>query len=233
MGFSDSQHLRKMVAGACMLLAPLLFLIAFVVSPELETEAGKQLGVAADDVDRFYVANLVALIGLMLVVPAILGVMHMIRERRPAYSGLGGTLALIGVFAAMVGQGVALVMWEMARNGGDSAANTAVIHGVINDAGTVLPIYVLGYVGVIGVVVLAAGLYMARVVDWWMALFFAAGIVCINVAFPAGLLALAIVGSALALVGLGSMGLMVLRESDADWEHTPDYRGMRPAAGMS
>jgi hypothetical protein len=70
-------------------------------------------------------------------------------------------------------------------------------------------------------------------VDWWMALFFAAGIVCINVAFPAGLLALAIVGSALTLVGLGSMGLMVLRESDADWEHTPDYRGMRPAAGMS
>ncbi|MEA2404588.1 MAG: hypothetical protein QOE08_1235, partial [Thermoleophilaceae bacterium] len=25
---------------------------------------------------------------------------------------------------------------------------------------------------------------------------------------------------------------MVLRESDADWEHTPEYRGMRPAAGM-
>jgi hypothetical protein len=233
MGFSDSQHLRKTVAGACMVLAPLLFLIAFVVSPEFETEAGKQLSVAADNVDRFYAANLVALIGLMLVVPAILGVMHMIRERRPAYSGLGGGLALIGVFASMVGQGVALVVWEMARHGADSAGNTAVIDGVIHDAGTVLPIYILGYIGVVGVVVLAAGLWMSRVVDWWMALFFAAGVVCINVAFPAGLLALAIVGSALTLVGLGSMGLMVLRESDADWEHTPEYRGMRPAAGMS
>jgi hypothetical protein len=233
MGFSDSQHLRKMVAGACMLLAPLLFLVAFVVSPELETKAGAALSTAADNVDRFYIANLLATIGLMLVVPAVLGLMHMLRERRPAYSGLGGSLTLIGVFASMVGQGVAFVMWEMARNGADSAANTAVIHGVINDAGTVLPIYVLGYVGALGVVVLAAGLYLARVVDWWMALFFAAGIVCINVAFPAGLLALAIVGSALTLVGLGSMGLMVLRESDADWEHTPEYRGMRPAAGMS
>jgi hypothetical protein len=233
MGFSDSQHLRKMVAGACMLLAPLLFLVAFVVSPELETKAGAALSSAADNVDRFYIANLLATIGLMLVVPAVLGVMHMLRERRPAYSGLGGTLTLIGVFASMVGQGVAFVMWEMARNGADSAGNTAVIHGVINDAGTVLPIYVLGYIGALGVVVLAAGLYLARVVDWWMALFFAAGIVCINIAFPAGLLALAIVGSALTLVGLGSMGLMVLRESDADWEHTPDYTGMRPAAGMS
>jgi hypothetical protein len=233
MGFSDSQHLRKTVAGACMVLAPLLFLVAFVVSPELETSAGKQLSVAADNVDRFYVANLVATIGLMLVVPAILGVMHMMRERRPGYSGLGGTLALIGVFASLVGQGVAFVMWEMARHGADGAANVAVIHSVLHDAGTVLPIYILGFVGAVGVVVLAAGLYMARVVDWWMALFFAAGIVCINVAFPVGLLALAIVGSALTLVGLGSMGLMVLRESDADWEHTPDYQGMRPAAGMS
>ena len=233
MGFSDSQHLRKMVAGACMLLAPLLFLVAFVVSPELETKAGAALSTAADNVDRFYVSNLLATIGLMLVVPAVLGLMHMLRERRPAYSGLGGALTLIGVFASMVGQGVAFVMWEMARHGADSAANTSVIHAVTHDTGTVLPIYILGYVAAIGVVVLGAGLYLARVVDWWMALFFAVGVVCINIAFPAGLLALAIVGSALMLVGLGSMGLMVVRESDADWEHTPDYRGMRPVAGTS
>jgi hypothetical protein len=233
MAFSDSHHLRKTIAGACMVLAPLLFLVAFVVSPKIETKAGKMLSVAADHVDRFYIANLVATIGLMLVIPAVLGVMHMLRERRPAFSGIGGSLALIGVFASLVGQGVAFVMWEMARHGADSAANTSVLHAVTHDTGAVVPIYVLGYIGCVGVVVLAAGLYMARVVDWWMALFFAAGVVCINIAFPAGMLALAIVGSALMLVGLGSMGLMVLRESDADWEHTPEYRGMRPAAGMS
>jgi hypothetical protein len=233
MGFSDSHHLRKTIAGACMVLAPLLFLVAFVVSPRLETNAGKQLSVAADHVDRFYIANLVAMVALFLVVPAVLGLMHMLRERRPEYSAYGGALTLIGVFAAMVGQGVAFVMWEMARHGADSAANASVIHAVTHDTGTVLPIYILGYVGAIGVVVLGAGLYLARVVDWWMALFFAVGVVCINVAFPAGVLALAIVGSALMLVGLGSMGLMVLRESDADWEHTPDYHGMRPVAGTS
>jgi hypothetical protein len=216
-----------------MVLAPLLFLVAFVVSPKLETSAGKQLSAAADHVDRFYIANLLALIGLMLVVPAVLGVMHMLRERRPQYSGLGGALTLIGVFASMVGQGVAFVIWQMAHHGGASAANTSVVHGVLHDAGTVIPIVAFGYLGAVGVCVLAAGLYFARVVDWWMALFFAAGIVCINVAFPAAALWLAIVGSALMLVGLGSMGLMVLRESDADWEHTPDYRGMRPATGLS
>jgi hypothetical protein len=233
MGFSDSHHLRKTVAGWCMFLAPLLFLVAFVVSPKLETGAGKQLSAAADHIHRFYVANLVATVGLILVVPAVLGVMHMIRERQPVFSTVGGVLTLVGVFASMVGQGVAFVVWEMARHGADSAANTSVLHAVLHDSGTVIPIYIVGFVGAAGVVVLAAGLWMSHVVDWWMALFFAVGVVCINVAFPAGLLALAIVGSALMLVGLGSMGLMVLRESDADWEHTPDYHGMRPAAGMS
>ena len=233
MGFSDSHHLRKTVAGSCMILAPLFFVIAFVVSPRLETEAGPTLSVAAENADRFYIANLLATVGLILVVPAVLGLMHMLRERRPGHSALGGGLTLIGVLLTLVSTGVSFVIWEMARNGADSAANVAVLDGVLNDAGVVIPVYIVGYLGAIGVLILGLGLYSSRVVDWWMALFFAAGVVCINIAFPAGTLALAIVGAALMLVGLGSMGLMVLGESDADWEHTPEYKGMRPAAGMS
>jgi hypothetical protein len=44
---------------------------------------------------------------------------------------------------------------------------------------------------------------------------------------------LLIVAAALLLVGVGSTGLMVLRESDADWEHTPQFRGFRAAPGTS
>ncbi len=228
MGFSDSHHLRKTVAGACMVLAPLLFLVAFVVSPRLETEAGAQLSVAADNVDRYYIANLLGMIGLFLVVPALLGLMHMLRERRPMHSAVGGGLTLIGTFATMVSMGVGFVIWEMARN--EAVSNAAVLDALLNDAGFVIPVYVVGFLAPIGALVLGHGLYSSRVVDWWMALLFALGIVLINVAFAAGVLALAIVGAALTLVGLGSIGLMVLRESDADWEHTPDYGGWHPAA---
>ena len=41
-----------------------------------------------------------------------------------------------------------------------------------------------------------------------------------------------IVGAAFLVVGLGSIGRMVLSESDTDWEHTPEYKGFRPLAGM-
>lgn len=233
MAFSDSHHLRKMVAGACMVLAPLLFLVGFIVSPQLESGAVAQLKQASAHVDRYYISNLIAMVGLALLVPAILGLMHMLRERRPSYGFIGGALAIVGLLGAMCATGAAFVIWEMARHGGANAVNSAVLHGAIRDAGATIPLYLLSEVIAIGFVVMAAGLYRGRVVDWWMALLVAAGAVCICVAFPTATLALGIVGSAVMLVGLGSIGLIVLRETDADWEHTPDYRGFRPAAGMS
>jgi hypothetical protein len=95
-----------------------------------------------------------------------------------------------------------------------------------------LPLFIVPWVAVIGFAMLAMGLYRAHAVDWWMAAMLALGALGITLAGPTASLAVGIVGAALFLVGSGSTGMMVLRESDADWEHTPDYHGFRPAAGM-
>src|SRR6266513_1625406 len=193
MAFSDSHHLRKMVAGACMVVAPLLFLAGFIVSPKLESGAVGQLNAASAHVDRYYISNLLGMIGLVLLVPAILGLMHMLRERRPRYGFIGGALAIIGLLGAMAATGAAFVIWEMARHGGANAVNSAVLHGAIRDAGAMIPLYLLSEVIAIGFVVMAAGLYRGRVVDWWMALLVAVGAVCVCLAFPTATLALGIV----------------------------------------
>lgn len=229
MGFSDSQHLRKTVAGLSMVLGPLLLVVAFVASPRLETEAAAQLRVAAEHVDRFYLVNLLAMMGVALLVPAVLGLMHMIRERRPAHGAIGGGLSMLGLLATMVGFGFAFAIWRMGADG-VQAADVALLDSIMDATGIVIPVTVVGFAGAVGFVVLMLGMYRAHVVDWWMALCAAAGVVLINLAFPLGVLALAILGSALLLVGLGAIGVMVVRESDADWEHTPDYGGWRPAA---
>lgn len=229
MGFSDSQHLRKMVAGLSMVLGPLLLAVAFVASPRLETEAAAQLRVAAEHVDRFYIVNLIAMVGVVLLVPAVLGLMHMVRERGPGYSAVGGGLSVLGLLATMASFGIAFVIWQMATDG-VQPLDVTLLDSILDTAGIVIPITVVGFAGAIGFVVLMLGMYRAHVVDWWMALCAAAGVVLINLAFPMGMLALAILGSALLLVGLGAIGVMVVRESDADWEHTPEYGGWRTAA---
>jgi len=227
---SDSQHFRKMVAGWCMIVAPLLFVVGFSVSPRLETSATKQLAAAAGHVDRFYIATVVMFVGLALFLGAILGLVHMMRERGTAYGHIGGAVAVIGLLFTMAGLSLQLMIWLMAKDG-VTAADTQLLHRFIH-AGGVAPFTVLGYVLAIGLIAMAMGLYRARLVDWWMAAFIAVGSVLVEVAFPAHALWLAIVGSAFLFVGFGSIGMMVLRETDTDWEHTPEYRGFRPAAGM-
>lgn len=229
MGLSDSHHFRKTVAGVCMVVAPVLALLSFVIAPAIETDAGAQLAAAADDLDTYYASNLIGMVAVVLLVPAVLGLMHMLRERQVAFGHVGGGLALVGLLATAASIGLAFFVWRMAR-GGVTPAEVALLDDVNEAAGVVLPVYILGFAVGIGLAVLAAGLYLARAVDWWMAAAIGIGALLVNVAFPAGELALAIVGAAVLVVGLGSVGLMVLLEPDTDWEHTPEHGGFRPAA---
>src|SRR5215216_5039078 len=87
-GISDAHHFRKMVAGFCMAVAPLCMLVGFVVDP-----------------DASYAF---LFIGAVLMVPAALGLMHMLREREVALGHMGGGLSLLGLMgmAALIGMDV-------------------------------------------------------------------------------------------------------------------------------
>src|SRR4051812_462891 len=88
-GISDTHHFRKMVAGFCMVFAPLCMLVGFLVDPDAEYAF--------------------LFVGAMLMVPATLGLMHMLREREVAMGHMGGGLSLIGLMgmASLVGMDVA------------------------------------------------------------------------------------------------------------------------------
>jgi hypothetical protein len=228
---SDAHHFRKMVAGFCMVLAPLFLLVGAVLHPEMETDEAAQLAVIADSPDRWYVSHLILLCAIALAVPAVLGLMHMLREREVALGHVGGALALLGLLAsiglvAMDG----FVGWQAAE--GSRAEMTALFERVNETAGVVIPFLVVSFGFALGLIALAMGMYRARAAQWWMCLFIAVAAVCLGIGFVAALNWLTIVGSAFLVVGLGSIGRMVLTETDEDWEHTPEYKDFRPMLGM-
>ena len=93
MTLSDAHGFRKAVAGICMLLAPLAFLAAAIVTPTIDsTHEGAILRGVASNPDRFYIATLLIIISIVFLVPAVLGLMHMLRERRVAWGHAGGAL---------------------------------------------------------------------------------------------------------------------------------------------
>src|SRR3712207_1421121 len=96
---SDSHHFRKTIAGMCMIAAPVLLLVGMVIHPERKDDVGAQLGVVADNMDAWFAAHLILVISLVLAVPAVLGLMHMLREREVALGHVGGGLAMVGLLA--------------------------------------------------------------------------------------------------------------------------------------
>ena len=231
-GLSDAHHFRKLVAGACMVVAPLLLLVAAVIHPEGKTDEGAQLAVIADNLDAWYAAHLIALVSIALAVPAVLGLMHMLRERQVAFGHVGGAFALIGLLAFVGVVAIeGFVGWQMAA-AGDRGEMTALFERLYDTAGVVIPFFVVSFAFAVGMLCLAVGLYRARVVQSWMAVFLVVGAVCVAIAGPVAATWLTIVGAAFLFVGFGSIGRMVLTESDEDWEHTPEYEGFRPLLGM-
>jgi hypothetical protein len=228
---SDAHHFRKMVAGVCMVFASLFLLVGAVIHPEMSTDEATQLATIASDLDAWFAAHLFILIAIVLAVPAVLGLMHMLREREVALGHIGGGLALLGLLALF---GIVtidgFVLWQAAAGGEDGMV--ALYERLNETAGVVIPFYAMSFAFTLGMLCLAYGLYRARAVQSYMALFLAVAAICLAIASVAAETWLLIVGAAFLFVGFGSIGRMVMTESDEDWEHTPEYSGFKPLAGM-
>ena len=88
--------LQTMTTILAPIAGPLLLLGAFAVSPKLETAAGKTLAVTAQHPDRYFISTLVAMIGIALLLGAVLGLAHMMRERGTGYGNVGGVIGVLG-----------------------------------------------------------------------------------------------------------------------------------------
>jgi len=231
MHLSDAHHFRKMLAGACMVVAPVVLLAAMVIHPASDMDEATQVATIADNLDAWYVAHLLALISIAVMVPAVLGLMHMLREREVAFGHVGGALTMLGLLAFTGIVAMELVMWQMAA-GGETREAVTLLERLNETAGIVIPFVVVSFGFALGVACLAIGLYRARVVQSWMAISVAAGAILFGVAIGSAMNWLAIVAAAFLVVGLGAIGRMVLQETDEAWEHTPEYDGFRPVPGM-
>jgi hypothetical protein len=217
LGSADPHRFRKTVAGACMIVAPALGLIGFIVTPGYDSATGKQLLTVAANRDQWFVSELLILLSLVVLVPAVLGLMHMLREREVAFGHAGGALALIGTMSAIGSTAIGMVMWQMSA----TPANVALINRVEDATGTSVLFYLAVFCLTLGTVALCAGLYRAHAAHPMAILGVAVGSVMAAIGFATSVEWPLVVGYAALLLGLGAIGQMVLNETVEDWEHTP------------
>lgn len=202
------------MAGICLLAAPVVYVAGLVADPALR---------AGDAADGAYgrhpgqVAVSAALLhwSWVLLVPGIVGMIHLVRRRAVVFGHVAGAVALLGIVnfsALMLGDYFyAVLEREFGTERGDELAEKAF-------ASAQWGFQVPGFLGLLGVLLLGFALAYGREVPWWAPPAMVVGMLTGPI-WPVGMIG----GSLLYLAGAGVIGLRILRMSDADWaQPAPD-----------
>ncbi len=228
LGVSDARHFRRLVAGFCLIAAPAAVLIGALIHPQSQEDTAAHLAVVGESPGRYYLAHAIILAGLVLFLPAILGLMHLLRQRATGFGHVGGGLVIIGLFGAAAVVAVdGIAVSEMGKAGGNAEAMATLLERIRESDG----LRIFGGIGafgfLIGGLLLAYGLWRAGAVQLWIA----GGIAVANIVLFIGQLrdnrAIIAIAGAIALIAFGAIGWRVLTESDEQWAR----EAARPAAG--
>lgn len=213
-----ADNFRRTLAGLCLIAAPLAFMVSEVMySRFFSQESDQQFFAAVAEKSAIWTfATLLGLLAAILFVPAVVGMVHLLKGRGVILGHVGGALAIIGAVGYACHQMLFVVMGEMARMEGQQEAvisvskqlDSSVIIGII-----AMLMFLLSLS--LGLILLTIGLYRAGIAPIWAP-------VCVFLSILPAFVPLdsdypGYAAFALLAVGLGVAGVKVLGMSDAEW----------------
>lgn len=218
-GLSDPTQLRKGVAAVGLIGFPLAGLIAALIDADegTDTAAPELYAIAAAHSDAILVSALVFIVSAILTVPAVGGLVHLVRGRGATLAHVGGALVVLGGFGHM-----GYATWQLMLSQIPRAPDQAELVAFLDRQQTVMtPVLLpLLFAIAVGVLLLAIALRRARFVPQWFLTATIATFACDIVlnSSPLEDTKLPIVLVWAAFTGLfGFLGIRVLRMSDANW----------------
>ena len=216
----DTRSLRRTTAGACMILGPAVLVLVEILHPKGDADAADLLANVAGSTGGQYWAHALALVSVVLLFPAVLGLVHLTRSGRMLLAHIGGALAGIGMVALAAFVGTEFVLWQAAKNP-DTAAMTTLVDQTLQSSGFI-PLYVAVLGLPIGVFILGVALLLTRTAPAWTAAAIGiAPVIQFANEFAVGPKWINIAAAAALLLGLGTVGSRLLTETDEDWEAVP------------
>ncbi len=203
---------RAVGQAAALVAAPLAFFVAdlgdvLTKAPgQDDTTARGALEISAAHPVADTALTCIAMLGCLLLIPAVVGAMSLMRETAARTSLLGGAMMIVGYtcYFALLFQGLDSV--ALARHGGASAANIAV-QGQLSSSVVSVVVALTFVVGnIIGTFLLGIALLRSRTVARWAAYAVLAWPVLHILGGPWG----EVLGAGLQLVGLSVVGHAVL-----------------------
>jgi hypothetical protein len=213
----DTANFRRTLAGICLITQPFINLISVAISPRQSTNTSEQLATIGAHPTRFLIANLLDLLWLFLLIPAVLGLVHLLRTRGSLLGHIGGGFVLAGAVGGAAYRGVNLGQLQVA----ESDLNQGQVLAAFGQAslGSIVVVLISALGLFIGYALLAGGLWRTRAAPRWASGLIVAFLVVdiIGLAAAGGNKGVLLVAHTLFLVGQGWIGVKVLAMSDAQW----------------
>ena len=189
--------LEDAVIRTSLIAAPVLLLLSGLVLPQMRGPDGAELSVSARHPGRYYAYVLLGLAGTVLLAPAVYGIARRTRLRRALLGAIGGSLALIGVALSLADWGGELVKVEMgALSTTYHDAMVALLDRFDSSARIAVPLQVSGIAFLLGMILLAIGLFRGRTAPGWVCIGLIAGALGNIAGFAAGSLVVLDLGNA-------------------------------------
>ena len=216
---SQTVRFRRLAGAASLVIGPALLLVAFWVMPWQKSD-----GTALDSLDLLganltatQIADLLAFVGVLVLIPAILTMMHALRRGAPLLGLIGGSLSIAGYVSAMLvilsdQMMIGLAEKESLRSAAAAALDDSSAW-VIN---VVLIVFLAGMF--VGSVVLGAGLLRSRITPAWAGIALIVAPILSLAAHVVDRKAIDVVSSFVALAAFAAVAQRVMATDDAAWE---------------
>jgi Domain of unknown function (DUF4386) len=222
LNITKASNFRRTLAGLALIAAPVLLTITDATFPSGDPgpDPAAQLALMAQHRDALLLSGMFFLLMTIPYIPAVFGLMHLVRERGVVLVHLGGALTVIGVLATAAAGGIRLVPVEMAASGVDRAA-TAALLAYLFQSPVFMPIFLLTWGFNLGIIVLGLGLWRARIQPAWAPVCFALSPVVYiigSMVIGGDTVLIGAIAGVFAIIGSGAIGWRLLTSSDVVWE---------------
>jgi hypothetical protein len=161
------QSVSNRILAATCIAAPLFGVVAGAANPALGGSNSSKLLAISRHSGAFYVYAICILISSYLLVPAVLGLIAVVRESQPRWTLFGGPLAVVGTLVAVGDAATELVYWQMGKPAADQAQMVALADRYDTAAGASVVYAIGGLATIVGIALLGAGLWRSGAAPRW------------------------------------------------------------------
>jgi hypothetical protein len=207
---------RRGAAALGLVGSAALLLVSTALQPEFPSGFEERLAAIDEGGSGAAVSAISFTLAQLFLLAGLLGIGHLLRSRTPLLSNLGTTLALVGAFGHSVYGGVSLVMLEMASDTANTEVHAGILEGV--ESGPAVAFMAAGLIGtVVGLLLLSAGIWRARLTPRWLA---PALWVFLVVEFAGSALSewSSLVSTVIYAVVMTTLAALMLRTDESTWE---------------